>query len=540
MFYSPTARAAAFSIVAASLAFSVGCDSNPKSGGRTTASNGNATGTLAETTTDPEARRSQTASATGGSESQVMESLAYPTGDRKTSALLLEKMGAKQVRMGQPYEYQLKVTNLTDAPLGGVMISEQLGENFKISKAEPQAQQKDGMNVYNLGEIGPKESRTIAVTGTASAAGNLTSCTSVTYNPTLCSVAQVIAPQINLAKAGPARADICEDVVYKYTVSNTGTGDETNVTVTDQLPEGLKTADGKNLVQFVVDRVPQGKSREFEVRLRPDRTGDFKSAASASSAGGNVQSEEVATTVVAPELKVAVTGPEREYVGKSITYDISVQNTGQTAARNASLAFDGGGTGAQMVAVNNPQAAEGEARTASARIGGNGGDIGEIAAGQTRQYRVTVPAEKAGSVRVTAVAKAECAKDASAMATTSIETLPALLLEVVDREDLVRVGENVIYRITVTNQGTGPDTNVGITATLPPELQYVNAGGASGATAQGQQVKFTPVPSVAAGKAVEWNLEAKAIKAGDVRFQLDMNSDSLGKNVTETEATRLY
>lgn len=538
MFYLPTARAAAFSIVAASLAFSSGCGSNNKNtGGMASNSDAASSRTLEETTTDPSARKAS-ASASAGSDSQIMESLAFPTGDRKTSALLLEKSGAKQVRLGQPYQYQLKVTNLTDAPLGGVTINEQLGENFTVSQAEPQAQQKDGMNVYTLGELKPGESRTINVTGTAKSAGDLTSCTSVTYNPTLCSVAQVIAPQINLAKAGPQQADICEDVVYKYTLSNTGTGDETNVTVTDQLPEGLKTADGKNVVQFVVDRIPQGKSREFEVRLRADRTGEFASGASASSASGNVQSEQVATRIVAPELKVAVTGPEREYVGKTITYDVSVQNTGDTAARNASLAFDGGGTNAQMVAVNGNGG--GEAQTASARIGGNGGDLGEIAPGQTRQYRVTVPAEQAGAVRVTAVARATCAKDASAMATTTIETLPALLLEVVDREDLVRVNENVMYTIRVTNQGTGPDTNVGVTATLPPELQFVNAGGASNAQAQGQQIRFAPVPSVGAGKTIEWNLEAKAIKAGDVRFQLDMNSDSLGKNVTETEATRLY
>src|SRR5688572_13770725 len=48
--------------------------------------------------------------------------LAYPTGDRATSVILLEAAGPEEVRLGQPYTYQLKVTNLTDTPLHDVEI----------------------------------------------------------------------------------------------------------------------------------------------------------------------------------------------------------------------------------------------------------------------------------------------------------------------------------------------------------------------------------------------------------------------------------
>src|SRR3954452_2359710 len=48
--------------------------------------------------------------------------LAYPTGDRRTSALLLEATGPGQVRVGQQYNYTLRVTNLTDTPLHDVAI----------------------------------------------------------------------------------------------------------------------------------------------------------------------------------------------------------------------------------------------------------------------------------------------------------------------------------------------------------------------------------------------------------------------------------
>ncbi|HEV7299754.1 MAG TPA: CARDB domain-containing protein [Tepidisphaeraceae bacterium] len=532
-------RAVALSLSAV-LAVLTGCqNSNSRDGGMSSSgsggSKGSSGGMLSETTTDPSAKQATGDKAMANRETQLLESLAYPTGNRETSAVLLEKMGSKQIRMGQPYEYQLKVTNLTDAPLAGVEISEQLGENFKVTTAQPEAQQRNGQNVYSLGELKPGESRTINVTGTANGPGEVTSCTTIAYNPTLCTVATVIAPKINIAKSGPQQADICEEIVYKYSISNTGTGTETNVRVVDTLPDGLVSADGKKTIDFTVDAIPEGKTREFEARVRPDRVGEYSSQAKASSASGEVQSEQITTRVIAPELKVAVNGPEREYVGKAVTYEVTVENSGQAAARNAQLSFDGAGE-ATIAAIGG----EGEAQTASGSVGGDGGQIGNIEPGQTRRYRVTVPAERAGTINVNAVAKAECAKDASAMASTTIETLPALLLEVVDRDDLVRIGESAYYTIKVTNQGTGPDTNIGITATLPPELQFVSGSGASQAQNQGQEVRFAPVPSLAAGKSIEWNVEAKATKAGDVRFRLDMNSDSLGKNVTETEATRLY
>src|SRR3712207_7887219 len=45
---------------------------------------------------------------------QSQSTLAFPTGDRATSIVLLEATGPEQVRLGQPYNYNLRVTNLTD------------------------------------------------------------------------------------------------------------------------------------------------------------------------------------------------------------------------------------------------------------------------------------------------------------------------------------------------------------------------------------------------------------------------------------------
>ena len=50
-----------------------------------------------------------------------------------------------------------------------------------------------------------------------------------------------------------------------------------------------------------------------------------------------------------------------------------------------------------------------------------------------------------------------------------------------------------MYKIKVTNQGNGPDSNIRVTATLPDGEQFVSAGGSSAATNDGQTISFAPI-----------------------------------------------
>ena len=122
----------------------------------------------------------------------------------------------------------------------------------------------------------------------------------------------------------------------------------------------------------------------------------------------------------------------------------------------------------------------------------------------------------------------------------NILTLPALLLEAVDVKDPVRVGNNVVYNIKVTNQGTAPDSDIRVKAVLPDSEQFVSGGGASEATADGQTITFAPIATLAPKQSVTWQVTAKAVKPDDARFRVEMTSKSLTKPGIKEEPTRLY
>jgi len=119
--------------------------------------------------------------------------------------------------------------------------------------------------------------------------------------------------------------------------------------------------------------------------------------------------------------------------------------------------------------------------------------------------------------------------------------IPALLVEVIDTEDPVKVGESTTYVIEVTNQGTAPDTSILLTYQLPAELGYVNAGGPVPFKHEDGKVSFEAVPILKPGEKAKYTVVCKGLREGDVRPRAILRSDSLGnKPITEEESTQVY
>ena len=499
--------------------------SRPAAGARATgAGSGSASGATAGTAT-----RSQR----DGDRTRF--TMAYPTGDRDTSVMLVEKTLPSQVRLNQPFEYEIKVTNITEATLDDVRIQEQTPEGLAITATQPERQGQGADAGWELGSLKPRESKTIKVSGRAEKQGELGTCLFASYKPSLCAAINVVNPQIRITKTAPQQADICENIEYRYTVTNTGSGSTERVTVREDLPEGLTTQDGRNQVVLDAGRLEAGQSKEGVVRLKAARPGTFSSRAIASSEGGlQAQTDELAVRVIQPKLGVNIEGPETEYVDRPIAYRVTVTNEGDSPARQATVAVGlPGGTKVASVGT------EGRADRNSIQW-----NLGTLEPRASKTVTFNLSGTEAASLQATARARAVCAADVSDTAATKILTIPALVLEAVDLADPVRVGENVVYRITVTNQGSGPDNNISVTAELPAELEYVSSKGVTeGRQERGQKgevVKFAPVATLAPGRTALWELTAKARQAGDIRFEVQLQSESLTKPAYENEPTRLY
>lgn len=473
----------------------------------------------------------------GQAPTESHSSMAFPTGNRNSSDLLVEQIGAKEVRVGQPYTFQVRVTNLTDQTLTGVVVRERIPENFKLASDQtPRDGDKDARARFDVGELGPKQSKTIDITGTASEPGTLDTCLSAQYNPPmLCTHVAVVAPAIKAIVEGPSQVDVCQDLAYRYTVTSTGTGTAHNVVLQETLPDGLTTTDGQKSFSVNVGDLAQGQSKDVTARLKASEAGRFSTYAIAHSDAGDAKTQMVETQVMAPRLAVTISGPKEAFLGQALAYQVTVTNRGDAPAQAARVRLGATPGHVQFVSA---MGADG-ASLASDREGG-GEQLGSLAPGESKTLTVNFNTLQNGPLAVDATAAAKCAHDVTTYANTEIATITASALIVTHDPDPVLVGTNVTYRLTLENKGSAADHDVRVTATLPESEQYVSAKGETAGTDNGREITFGPIATLEPKQRVTWQVTAKAIRPDDAQFQATMVSQSTPKAAVKIEPTKLY
>lgn len=472
--------------------------------------------------------------------------LMYPTGERGSSSMLVEVMSPAEVPVGRSYDYSIRVTNLTqNLVLQDVEIAQTGAEGFSVEKSKPEAKDgKDGGSTWTIDKLEPGQSRTIQVSALGDQEGMSRSCVKVHYEPTLCVGTRFVKPAIQVTKTAPERADVCRPLELRYAVKNTGTGVARDVILTDDLPKQLTSADGKQKIEQSVGDLQPGETKEYTVKVNASDTGEFGSRAVARSGEDlETRSKRPTTKIVASAIKVDLTGPKAHYLNQPMTYQAHVKNTGDGPAPDASLRIDVDGK-CRIVSVSKT-----EPKGATPSESGNTltWNLGDLDPSAERTVSFTVTTRGTEDLKHVAVATSACAagSDRADMATdrktiaTNIIALPALVLEMVDEVDPVRVGDQQQYHIVVRNQGSGPDKDVQLKLELPEQFEFVSATGTTDVKANGQTLEFGTIDQLDAKAKASWNVRLKAMKAGDVRTKVELSSDYLKDPVPELEPTRV-
>ncbi|MBL7214412.1 MAG: DUF11 domain-containing protein [Phycisphaerae bacterium] len=448
-----------------------------------------------------------------------------------SGAVRLEKVMPASVQLNAPFEYTINLTNLTDMMLTDIEVKERIPTTLKDLSSAPAGKLEGGIVTWKMDSLGPKATDKIVVQATATEAGCLQTCADVTYVILACANTQVVQPALTISKSAPDKVTICDAIPLKFVVTNKGTGTATNVKIMDTLPDGLMTQDGKKSIEIALGSLATGQSATRTVVTKAAKTGTFKNQASAVADGNLKAQSEVTTTVVTqPVLAIQKTGSKKEYLGRSIKYDITVTNKGDAVAADTVI------TDTIPAGVGNIQATAGGV-LAENRVTWK---VGNLAPKASKTVSVSYMPAGEGTLSNTARATAVCADAVSASAQTEINAISAILLEVVDVTDPIEVGNNVTYVITVTNQGSATGTGILIKAMLEDTMSYVSSSGATAGAIDGSTITFAKLPSLAPKAKATWKVVVKAAKAGDVRFRVTMNSDQLGRDVEETEATNFY
>ena len=458
---------------------------------------------------------------------------AWPTNDKDCCSVIhMEKTGPRTGKVGVPYCYTIKVTNLTKRNVKNVEVVQSLPKNFQVKSSEPKMEGGGDTGKWFLGDFGPQEVKVIKVCGLPTQSGSMPFCTDVTYKlPEICIDPMILEPKLTIAKRASPEVLLCDVIQVTFTVKNTGTGVAENVKIKDSLPPGLKTVDGKSNVVLDVGTLKAGESKDVTLTVKAEKTGTFTNSATVVAEGLSGESNQTTTVVKQPVLSIAKSGPAKVYVGRKITYDIVITNKGDGAAAST-IIEDAIPSNTSVASASQGGAVAGSTVT---------WNVGTLQPNDSRKVSVTLNPAGIGIVNNVVTAKAGCAAAVSAAASTEVSGISAILLEVIDIEDPIEVGGNETYEITVTNQGSDTGTNVKVTCMLEDQMQFVSTSGPTkGTCADGKTVTFDPLPTLASKAKATWKVIVKAVGEGDVRFRVNMIEDCLKRNVEETEATNFY
>lgn len=447
----------------------------------------------------------------------------------------IDKSAPASAVIGDTFTYNIVVTNPSQVATSNTVVTDTLPNGVDYVSSTPSASVAGKTLTWSLGAVAPGGSTPIAVQVKATACTPVENCAEVRADYNLsardCAPTTISCPKLAIEKRCTPEVTQCDAIEYVIVVRNPGDGPANNINLTDQLPDGLTTTEGKTTVVSNIGTLAAGQAKEVRYTVKASRTGSFTNRVTAVGDGGLSAEASCTTVVKKPNLAVTKQGRDTLFVGRQGVYDITVTNNGDTVAR-----------GTQLVDTLPP-----EVTFVSADSGGSGSgntvtwSLGDLAPGQSKKVTCTVSAQRIGKATNNVRATASCT-EATAQHVMEIKGIPAILLEVVDVEDPDELGTTDVYIITVTNQGTAIDTNIRITAEVQPEADFVSAEGPVPGTAAGKVVTFQPLPTLAPKAQAVYKVTVKAVKPGDTRFKVQMSSDNIGTSnpVTETESTRFY
>lgn len=232
----------------------------------------------------------------------------------------------------------------------------------------------------------------------------------------------------------------------------------------------------------------------------------------------------------APILTLACTAPGEVPLGRPVTVRLTLGNTGDAVEPLATVTLPVPDAASYLSPSNGMV-------TAPLQLTWT---LPNLPPGARQQLGAVFIRREAGLMAFAAAASGQQSGPVTSSCATRLVGIPAILLEVVDLEDPVEVGNPVTYDLKVINQGSAADTNIRLVCTLPPGQQFVSGRGVTAVSAQAGTITMEPLAVLAPKAVASWRVVATAVTAADARFKVALRSDQFENPIHENESTRQY
>jgi len=445
-------------------------------------------------------------------------------------AIGVDVVGPAAAMLGEEAAFKVRVLNQGQADAAGVMVRIGVPEMARVvaseaGTGEARVQTDAGVTqvMWTLERLQTQAASELTVKLVPTAEQPIELSVDWSIKPVVSTArVEVKRALLEMVLNGPKEIVYGDTKVFSIVLSNPGTGDARDVAVNVSL--GPNTSDTMN-----VGTVPAGTSKNLDFEVTARQTGTMQIAATATGAGGLKQESVHPVSVQRAELAVQSAGPEMGFVGSTASYAVRVANQGNAVARNAS------------VLVRMPQGVrylqgEGNVRPEAT---GMVWQLGDLAPGTEREFHFDCEMTADGDVQFQVAARADGGVESTDNMITRVESVADLKLTVNDPKGPIRVGQDVVYEISVFNRGTKAAGQVHVVAQFSEGIEPVATDGMPGEIQAGQ-VLFQPIARINPKETMKLTVTARAQRDGSHVFRAAVQCSDPETRLVAEDTTQFY
>jgi uncharacterized repeat protein (TIGR01451 family) len=308
-------------------------------------------------------------------------------------------------------------------------------------------------------------------------------------------------PSVSLEWVGPSTAKVSQPNGYSLVVRNTCNIPVQQVMVRVRVPNGLSCGETEpkaitegNVLMWELGALQAKQEKVLQMKLLAEQKGDVSPQAWVTFTGSAL----LHIKVREPKLTLKVQGPEKVLLGETAAFNLAVTNPG-----------DGSADQVKIHAV----LSEGLECPRGSKIDF---DIGNLAAGETRNVTVMCMTKLGGAQKCEVAAEAEGGLRAKETTPVSV-TMPRLELQVVG-PGLRYLGRKALYTIKVSNPGDAAATNVTISDLVPDGFKVLAASDGGRHDFSAHTVSWF-LGEIKPSESHEVKLEVQAVNPGEFKHK---------------------
>ena len=446
----------------------------------------------------------------------VTNSLVVGNKTAGVNVTVLEIIPDKTVNISNPnfgdnVNYTVTVTNDGIGDAKDVVVRDILGEGLTFVDATGNYTFDEATRTITwIVDLAKGESKVFSVIATVSGYGNVTNSLVVGNKTT---GVNVTVPEINPDKTVDNEIpNFGDNVTYTVTVTNDGIGDANNVVITDVLDKGLKflnatgnfTYDEKTgIITWIVD-LAKGETKTFNVNVTVLGYGVLPNTVA-------VGNKTAVRNITVPEIiSVKEVNSSDIHIGDEITYTITVSNPGKINAANVVIR-DILPEGLKFINASNGGVYD--------PVTGIITWILNITANSTVDLTADVCVNKSGNITNTVNVG-----NKTSNCTIESGDIVDLEIHIVADKSEIYVGDNIVYTVTVINNGPSDAINTIANILIPNALSILSYNATKG-TFDITSGNWS-IGNLTNGEKVVLTFVAKALNEGNSTVYVNVTSET--------------